>query len=237
MRSSESDRAIICPSSLVLPRTSSPNARRDAAAKYGTAMHAWVETGTTDDDAVMKKVVTSGIKREKYWSGGNHEVTFAIDLRTEQTWRYDGPREGADAWKLEMGKLGPYMLTGTIDFLGVHKGRPWVDDLKTGRWPVDPEKSKQLLSYLLLSWLEEGKPTDAVYYRSITQWPRYPLGDLPERKGPYEVTGMELQMHLEDLRYAVETPDDAHPTIQGCRFCECKPACEAYKDMEGILGV
>lgn len=78
---------------------------------------------------------------------------------------------------------------------------------------------------------------DAVYYRSITQWPRYPLGDLPERKGPYPVLGVDLAMHLEDLKYAVTNTDEANPSEDGCRFCDCKAACTAYDDwLEKRLG-
>ncbi len=236
MRCSESDRAVICPASLVLPRTRVPNAKRDAAAAWGTDCHGWVETGRTDNEAVEHKALLSGIRREDWWpAGGRHEVTFAIHLPTRVVHLYDEAVQLAvdsnisrDGWKAAF--IGPEWLTGTIDYLGTRKGRPWVDDLKTGRWPVDPRKSRQLRSYALLPWILEGCPIDALYYRSITHWPRYPLAELPTRTGlEHPLTGLDLMTHLDDLRWSVEHPDEANPTEDGCRFCESKNDCDAYQ--------
>jgi hypothetical protein len=232
MRASESDRSVICPAALVLPRTREANAKRDKAAAWGKAMHSWVETGATDDEAVERKVLLSGIDRAVYWpDSGRHEVTFAIDLSDGLLKPYKGPRALADEWKAA--HTGYRWLTGTIDYLGTHKGRPWVSDLKTGNWPVDAKKSRQLRSYLLYPWLLEGRPLDATYYRSIDQWPRYPLDNLPVRNGlDAPVTGLDLATHLDDLLWAAEHPEVANPTTDGCRFCECRPHCNAYKETQ-----
>lgn len=227
VRASGTDRALLCPASLVLEKTETPNPKRDKAAAFGTAMHAYWETGKSDDDAVIKRVAMSGVRRRDYWpSSGEHEVSFAIHLPTAKAQRYKGKRGGSDAWKK---KFGPEYLTGSIDYLGAHLGRPLVSDLKTGSWPVDPRSANQLLSYLLLPWIEEGRPGGAVYYREVVQFPRYPLTGQPERKGPHPVTGVRLLLHLENLRYAVENTDEANPTEDGCRFCDCKPHCAAYR--------
>jgi hypothetical protein len=227
MRCSGTDRALVCPASLVLPKTETPNPKRDKAAAFGTAMHAWWETGDSDDDAVLKKVLMSGVRRRDYWPAtGEHEVSFAIHLPTAKAQRFEGPHDEADEWKAA---FDPEYLTGTIDYLGRYRGRPWVDDLKTGTWPVDPRKANQLLSYLLLPWIEEGQPRGADYYRGILQYPRYPLAGLPERKGPHPVTGIRLMLHLENLRYAIDNTDEANPTRDGCWFCDSKPHCDAYQ--------
>lgn len=212
---------------MVLPRTREPNAKRDAAADYGTAMHAWAETGESDDPRVLKKLMMSGVRREDWWPEGKHEVTFAIHLPTARAERYSGKRKGVDKWKA---RHGAEWLTGTIDFLGTHKGRPWVCDLKTGSWPIDPVASRQIQSYLLLPWIEEGTPVREMYYRSVLQFPRYPLEGIPRRTGlAHPVSGFSLRLHLDDLLWSVEHPGEVNPTEDGCRFCECKPACPAMK--------
>lgn len=131
-----------------------------------------------------------------------------------------------DAWKKSFN--ANHYLTGTIDWLqlGNEETLPWVDDLKTGRWPVDPKTSKQLLSYLLVPWTLAGSPLigwEGVV--SITQWPKYPLGKLPKRSS-HRVSGLELAEHLEDLRWAMNSPDVANPTEEHCRFCPCRTNCD-----------
>lgn len=217
----------------MLPRTREPNAKRDAAADWGTLTHAWVETGETDDETLERKIMLSGIVREDWWPpSGLHEVTFAIELFDVRAERFTGPRDEADAWKAQF-YGNPRYLTGTIDYLNT-TGIPWVDDLKTGRWPV-PYTKRQIHSYVLLPWVEEGCPLDArKYRRSITQWPKYPLAELPRRSGlEHPLTTLDLACHLDDLRWSVENPDEANPTEEGCRFCECRRHCEAFQLLQG----
>jgi hypothetical protein len=242
MRGSDSDRALICPASLVLPRSRIKSQKTVDAADYGTAAHHWVETGEIVDDVVLKKVTLSGIRRHEWWPReGKHEVAFALHLFTLELRKYDGPREGADAWKRQFDDKMEW-LTGTVDYIHTYRGRPWTDDFKSGKWPVD-YRTKQVASYQLVSWVDEGCPTKPLYYRSITQWPQSPLDALPTRVGlNHPVTGLELKMHLENLRWAVENPDECKPEpidtglnpdgtrarwdpdkkLSICAFCPCR---------------
>jgi hypothetical protein len=216
------------------------------AADFGTLCHYWKETGDTempgadprDIVCLEKKLLLSGIRREDWWSGGEHEVTFAIHLETLEAMRYDEyvfacestktPADKVktrDQWK--EGFAGPEWLTGTIDYL-YPDGRG--DDLKTGRWPVDPATSKQLRSYALLPWLEAGRPIKGWNKEwTITTWQKYRLDGLPTREG-HVLTGFELADHLEDLRWAATHPEEVNPGEDACRFCDCKPVCPAWVD-------
>jgi len=227
VRASESSRALVCPASLVLPRTRSENPRRDAKAAKGTAMHLWKETGVVTPD-IEKKIRTSGVQRERWYptnGGGRHEVTFAIQAFTEELVLYDPKLHlvSADDWKKSFDPRK--YLTGTIDWLdGTH-----VDDLKTGDWPVSAEESKQLRSYALVPYLLRGKPSGYRGLVSITQWTWYPLAGQPVRNWDV-VTGAELELFLDDVRYTLEHPEVVNPTDEGCKFCESKGHCPAWSE-------
>ncbi len=172
------------------------------------------------------------MEREHWWSGntgGEHEVTFALELNHLTVKRYTGECWcggcDRDAWKAH--HTGPRWLTGTIDYLLVETGC-WVDDLKTGEWPVSPVDNKQLLSYALYPWVLAGCPLKYGASLSITTWKKYRL-DAPPTREEWEATGFDLHEHLEDLRWAATHPDEVNPTDDGCRFCECKPGCPAMK--------
>lgn len=248
MRASETGRSIICPASLVLPRAPRPvSEKRERAAAWGTLCHHWKETGETDPPwadprdtkCLEKKLVLSGVEREDWWpvndSKAVHEFTFAIRLNGEPKIHYlEGDREHADFWK--SGFSGPDWLTGTIDWLDACDGQTmaWVDDLKTGHWPVDPATSAQLRSYALVPWLLAGSPMAWEGLVSITQWERYPLSGLPIRTY-HSLSALDLMEHLDALRWAAEHPNEINPDDEACRFCECKPLCPAWRDEDEEL--
>ncbi len=235
MRASETDRTLICPASLVLPRTQRTRSEKtNRAAAFGTLAHHFVETGETDPEwgdprdiqLLEEKILLSGINREDYWIGGRHEVTFAVQLISEQVLEYH-PEEheggfSRDEWKAMFN--APEWLTGTIDYL-YDDGS--VTDLKTGSWEVNPETSKQLRSYGLLPWLKAGKPLRWDRTLSIDTWKKYPKHALPTRSGVV-VSGLELMDHLEDLKWAATHPGEVNPTDEACLFCDCKPNCPAW---------
>jgi len=140
---------------------------------------------------------------------------------------YDGERGGADEWKKQARFEPSRWVTGTIDWLGKRRGRWWVDDLKTGAWPVGVEDNKQLLSYVIVPWLMDGKPDEWECDVSITQWGKYPLAALPRRTAGL-VTGFEVQEHLQDLRWALSNPQIVKPSPYGteelpnCAGCPCR---------------
>ncbi len=240
MRASSTDRAVVCPHSLIAPSQLTRRTKTEEAADTGTLLHLWVETGE-EHPAVARKILSSGFRREEYWppGQGEHEVTFAINLRTLELQRPSAKvaKTAGDEWKT---RFDPALwLTGTMDWLGVDSGVDWVDDLKTGNWPVDP-LTGQLLSYALVPWILKGRPeSDYQVQRSITWWPWYPLSAWPKRTWADPANALDLLCHVQDLRYAAENPDKAvvvppvyHPTkkykdgrraveeMSPCTFCD-----------------
>lgn len=231
---------MVCPHSLVAPKLLLRRTKSEEKADTGTLLHKWKETGEEHPD-IERKILLSSTPRGEYWpeGEGEHEVTFAIELYTLKVHRPSKRVKDHDAWKK---KWDPKRyLTGTIDWLGKDNGRDWVDDLKTGDWPVPPE-SGQLLSYLILPWAVAGAP-NAGYSasRSITWWPWYPLNGWPRRSWAEPANALDLVCHHQDLVYAVEHPEEAnatphvyHPTkrykdgrraveeMSPCTFCDAR---------------
>ncbi len=236
MRASSSDRGVTCPASLELPVFARPMSEsRQRALDWGTLVHSWKETGEMDPRfrpadrlCLATKLERTGVTREVYWPGGHHELTFAINLETASPLLHD-PATGipADPWKSTFDPTK--FLTGTIDWWNwnVDGDGDVLDDLKTGRWPVDAKTSRQLRSYALLPWVMAGRPDDYSILTSITQWPRYPMAGKPTRTF-HALSGGDLEDHLDDLRWAVAHPNEVNPTEEGCRFCECKPGCPSW---------
>lgn len=239
MRASDSDRALVCPASLVLPKRAERSDKANRAADWGTLVHAWKETGDDGSSPTLrKKLLLSSIDREELWptiggKGGRHEVTFSINLETLQLriWSPEGSAFGRDHWKRRH-PANKY-LTGTIDYLSRrNKGQrllPWVDDLKTGTWPVSAKYSKQLKSYALVPWILGNCETDVL--ASITQWPKYKLSGKPKRNF-HVLTSADLVKHLHKIRWAVNNTSLVYPTKSGCMFCPCKPDCVDYQESE-----
>lgn len=236
MRASSSDRNVVCPASLLIVPERLRSESSQKAIDWGTLCHFWKETGdpympgasATDIRCLEKKLLMSGVEREDWWppGPGQHEVTFAVHLKTRQLRMYDAdmvvrlddePWANFDDWKAAFDPKE--YLTGTIDWLE----NDWVDDLKTGHWPVDEKTSKQLLSYALVPWMQNGMSPSWHGVVSITQWERYPLAGLPHRR-EHEVSAYDLNEHLEDCLYAVEHPERFNPTEEGCKFCDRRAA-------------
>ncbi len=244
MRASSSDRSIACPASLVLPTVVRIRPEKtERAAAFGTLAHWWKETGESDPDwadprdvkCLERKLFLSGIKREEWWSGGEHEVTFALDLATLELHEY-GEGKGEqfltrDKWKEQWSGM-PGWLTGTIDYLWPDGS---INDLKTGAWPVDPWTSKQLRSYALHPWVKAGRPPRWNVLLGIDWWQKYPQNGLPIRTEAL-TSGFELHDHLEDLRWASEHPEEVNPGDEQCRWCESKPLCPAHVDGDWEVG-
>lgn len=239
MRASESDRGVLCPASLVLPRTRIRSEKTIRAADWGTLVHHWKETGETDPpwanekdvDLLERKLLATGVRRETLWRGGHHEVSFALNLETLRVEKFMGARDKADAWKAAFGVpppprlISPY-LTGTIDWYDGCADWLEVNDLKTGAFQPDP-MMKQLVSYALFIWIYDGyRPT--TIGRSITWWPKYPIDGQPRQLTAPPITALELEEHLDDLQHSVRNPHEINPTEDGCRFCDSRPNCPVY---------
>lgn len=243
MRASESDRGLVCPASLVRPRTAPRSERADTTAAWGTLVHSWKEDGDPrGNKTLQKKLTASGIDRESLWpaSGDSqvgHEATFSLHLESLslRIWSSQGSKYSRDHWKRRHPKRD--YLTGSIDWLSSvsRKGTPlipWVDDLKTGTWPVSARTSLQLRSYALVPWVLNDCSTDV--WLSITQWPKYRLDGKPKRNW-YLCTSSTLAKHLQLIRWCNANTDIAIPTDDGCRFCPCRTSCPDYSDYVGNI--
>ncbi len=249
MRASGTDRAITCPSSLVEPERLTRRTASAAAAGYGTLGHWWKQHGNlemlgasqVDTQTFERKILLSGVDRETLWSGGEHEVTFALGLDGSGPYLYDAARQKitADEWKKSF--TGAW-LTGTIDYWS--KELAWIDDLKCGRWPVDPRTSGQLKSYALLPWFLDGRPARWSYRVSITHWPKYPINKPPQRTG-VSVSGLDMIEHLDALNHAYESPEEYNPGVRlgwdptdessdCCVFCPSREPFPASEWMQSV---
>jgi hypothetical protein len=226
VRASSSDSAIACPRSLVQIGTRQPPSESTEEARdWGHLVHGWAEHGRIEGrpghvETFRRKLEATGVRRESLWPDavGLHEVTFALRLDDAALEMYDDYTGALDRDKWKEAFDPTAWLTGTIDWLGRVAGAPWVDDLKTGRWPVDPAKSRQIRSYALVPWITAGRPLNWECHLSITQWPRYPLAGQPVRTW-HTVDGFELMIHLEDLRWAMAHPGEVNPGGV-CTFCQ-----------------
>ncbi len=253
MRASSTDRTIACPASLVEQSRLVRREASDLAAGYGTLAHHWKQHGNTeldgasdtDRDFVERKILLSGIKRDVLWTGGAHEVTFALGLdgsgpylHNDTVEKYSGLT--ADAWKKKDEFSGPW-LTGTIDYLA----DGWIDDLKCGKWPVDPRTSGQLKSYALFMWFTDRQPFSWDIEVSITHWPKYPIGKKPARTYT-TLTGLDMEQHLEALNHAYYHPDEYNPgyrfsydpddeSPEPCTFCDSREPFPASEWMQHYI--
>ena len=229
MRASETDRVVACPASQHVIGTKHRTEKADIAAAWGDLVHHWKETGETNPAwakekeiaCLDKKLLLSDTQRDYYWrlEDGEHEVSFALHLVTLEIQLYSHyaescirrlePPEDRDDWKA---RFGTEWLTGTVDWLhwGTDETVPWIDDLKTGHWPVDPKKAGQLRSYALLPWVLQGCPIDWECAVSVTKWERYPLAGRPTRSA-HRLSGLDLAEHLEALRHASAHHEEVDP--------------------------
>lgn len=234
MRASETDRALLCPASLVRKKTGKRSDKANKTAEWGTFVHSWKETGETrNNKTLLKKLSKSGVDRARLWpETGNqygHEATFSIDIESLQLriWSSKGSKYPRDHWKRRHPRHR--FITGSIDWLSTRSrdGLPWVDDLKTGSWPVIAKYSKQLRTYALVPWILSGCTTDV--WVSITQWPKYKLDCKPKRTW-HLLKSADLKKHLEKIKWAIKNTHKAIPSKHACMFCLCKPDCQEFKD-------
>lgn len=242
-RASELDRLFKCAGSSVLPRVRDKDS---IAAEWGTKVHAWAETGVLpegkDGAALGKKIDKAGVSRRKLWpEEGEHEITIALDPESLAVKYCDPPagaadtstarRAYADKWKEGFDDT---WIVGSIDFGMELIGRPWVDDLKTGRlvsWQ-DYQAQQTVYAAMYSLWkygaLRETRST-------VTHWPRYPVGVAPARMGgTLTVAYLESFMHrLRELRTEIlklKAGGDMRLSYgEHCRFCPSRRGCDLYQ--------
>ena len=229
-----------CPASAVLtPGRDMRSPRAIAAAEWGTAAHYFKQHGKAPkgwggNELFMERM--SYMNRKHWWpsGAGEHEVTCALNVDTWTLEVYDGPEDGASAWK---DSRDDACVTGTVDWIG----RDWnerltVDDLKTGTYVPDPTKA-QFLCYATFASLRHDEPVEEL---SATHFPRYPKTSAPVRyyvpRG-YDISAL-LAIFKEELRatYAEVKrlkrrlpviKEDVKPDPDACHFCPAKEPCLA----------
>lgn len=237
------DRLFACPGSAILPRGVDVEG---IAASWGTKVHDWVETGIypegSDGKEIAKRVIKSGLKREEFWPGGEHEVALAYNLVTGEARRYVAPRPlppgnslkaHKSAWK---DAFDNEWVTGTLDWVKDILDTYWVDDVKTGRnahWKqAEAQQSCYALMYSVYRYgkIQAGRST-------IAHWPKYPIARLPLRHGSslsedYLGTFLvKLQKLREEILagrdlYKTGTINEAELCVgEHCRFCPSRTAC------------
>ena len=185
-RASELDRLFSCIGSTYLPQS------RDVAglaAQWGTKVHSWVETGLLPEDRdgelLGRKIDKSGTSRRKLWpEEGDHELAMAYDVLSGTVATCVVPpgkdkRDYQNEWK---SAFDDRWIVGTLDFAMELLGRPWVDDLKTGR-SVDWRQyaGQQSMYCLMYTGHKYGEIRDC--RSTLTHWPKYPIANPPRRIG------------------------------------------------------
>jgi PD-(D/E)XK nuclease superfamily len=237
----------MCPGSLVLPR------ERDemgVAASWGTRVHSWMETGECGPEpidavgrAIRARVAASGVNRRNLWpEEGEFEVPLAYNVNTGAALRCDYPRvfpSGGTArtyaanWK---NAFDDEWVVGSPDFAMELVGRPWVDDLKTGRYAHWTSHAAQQTFYCLAySKWRYGEFRDS--RSTITHWTKYPMAAAPTRKGviltvdQLEEFGHKLSALRKSILRCKEAPEKIEAELnlgEHCRFCPSQTHCPAY---------
>jgi hypothetical protein len=216
------------------------------AAAWGTKVHSWVETGQLpegrDGAAIQKRINAAQVSRARLWpEEGEHELALALDVTSGTVARCVVPagrdgREYKDAWKAA---FDDRWLVGSIDFGMELLGRPWVDDLKTGREVTWKKHAAQQSAYCLMYSLDRyGEVRDS--RSTVTHWPKYPIHNPPRR------FGSDLSVdYLNDFLYRLRMLRDDVLTLRStstagedisaglsygahCRFCPSRSHCPKF---------
>ena len=216
------DRGALCPASTVLPEAKSELGK---SAIWGNGAHAYIETGEIPKDApdwvrkgLADKIMCSGFVREEWYPPGAHEVQGYLDgPNLDEVSIVPG---GHKDWPERESSIRV-----KIDYTGEHNGAPWVEDLKTGRYPIEPSALQVAAAALLVAQLVGSK----VAYGTVLHWPRYKKSDLPRRSKfhLFDQDGLEAtRERLLMLRAVALGPNPAAiPGEEQCRWCSCLPNC------------
>jgi hypothetical protein len=235
IRASGLERVIACPAAGHLAQIDSPPGE---AAKWGTAVHEWAETGRIPEEYEklferrLRALKKAGLSREDFWpEGGRHEVAVALGMvnGVPVVEEFEGTLEERDAWKAAQPE---YMAVGTTDYFGDLLGVPVVKDLKTGREvadnPLDTAQQQFYATYLSL------KLNAPEVHSAFVHWPRYPADGVPYHVwAPRPWTYMQAVVFLEELEEARRRTlrsrersrgPDARPGSH-CQWCKAAAAC------------
>jgi hypothetical protein len=236
-RASAAERWLVCPASTVLPV--GPDTAGEAA-RWGTEVHDWKATGGEPVDGefsvlIRKRLValtgdpTGEPLRQELWPAelGTHELAVSVCAVTGRTFTFRGTAAERNEWKWSRPESH---VVGTMDWLGEMADRPWVDDLKTGKIPDDPD-APQVRVYGVAG---------AAEFLSVTHWPRYPLARPPSREWA-DFPERDRAATMADIRAAYRGHLEARGslllaepprTVPGdhCRWCPSRPSCPEHQE-------
>lgn len=232
------DRGESCPASTVLPETRTEPGK---SAIWGSGAHKYVEHGVVPEGkdwpawvtkGLIDKIKCSGFKREDYYPApGVHEAHAILwgDNLEHASLVFDHGVDGLSPFPAIPGSI-----RFKIDYIGERDDTAWVDDLKTGRF-APPATSLQIAAAALV--VAQMQLRDAVW-GSVTHWPRYPKQALPTREWHlYDAEELDIVKNrlllLRDIACGPNPP--AVPSEEACRWCPCKPDCEAGQEFDRYL--
>lgn len=121
---------------------------------------------------------------------------------------------------------------GTADCILIAKDRICVIDLKSGKWPVEAVKNKQLMIYGVGAFIRYGNENPDITMELTIVQPR-----IKNAIKTFEITTPNLlSWATQDLKQATDACDEENPKRAAgdhCRFCAAKPECDEYKTKLG----
>jgi len=117
---------------------------------------------------------------------------------------------------------------GTADCILIAEDRICVIDLKSGKWPVEAVKNKQLMIYGVGAFIRYGNENPDITMELTIVQPR-----IKNAIKTFEITTPNLlSWATQDLKQATDACDEENPQrVAGehCRFCAAKADCDEYK--------
>ena len=231
---SSSDRWFECPASAYLNYSAEYTV--NIAAATGTLIHEMCE--------MLLKGRLKDITLEEYWLGKvvdiedfQIEVTEDMVKCAETYVEYIFKRkEELNATmvieeKVYMDEISDKCF-GTADCILIGEDRICVIDLKSGKWPVEAVKNKQLMIYGVGAFIRYGNENPDITMELTIVQPR-----IKNAIKTFEITTPNLlSWATQDLKQATDACDEENPQrVAGdhCRFCAAKTDCDEYKSKLG----
>jgi len=231
---SSSDRWFNCPASAYLNYSAEYTV--NIAAATGTLIHEMCE--------MLLKGRLKDISLEEYWLGKvvdiedfQIEVTEDMIKCAEVYVEYIFKRkEELNATmvieeKVYMDEISDKCF-GTADCILIAEDRICVIDLKSGKWPVEAVKNKQLMIYGVGAFIRYGNENPDITMELTIVQPR-----IKNAIKTFEITTPNLlSWATQDLKQATDACDEENPQRASgdhCRFCAAKADCDEYKSKLG----
>ena len=210
-----------------------PYQKGNYAASLGTAIHEISET-------ILKEQINN-LSTEDHWLGQEMQVEGdAIVIEQKHcdwskiyTDYVFGREKELNAKKfieqrVDVKEINPD-LWGTADIILVCDDLIEIIDLKTGTWPVSPERNSQMTIYALGALIKHNKedPNTEVIMTIVQPRAKNPIRS-------YTTTAEQLSNYAYDvLKPALDLADSENPVFvydkEACRFCPGKAICTTFQ--------